>query len=255
MAARADPSAARAKAAVGIERLLMKLRARDRVGDDEAALLESSVTEVRSIPACRTLIRAGVALSECTLLIDGIVCRYRDLADGQRQIMELHVPGDFLDLHSFLLKRLEHNVAALTPVTIALVPHTAVRDITESNPHLARMLWFSTLLDAAIHREKILSIGRRSAMSRIAHLFCELYVRLGLVELVEGDSYRLPLTQADLADATGLTSVHVNRMLKRLRDDELLTFRGGVVVIHDWPGLQRAAEFDPTYLYLERQPR
>jgi CRP-like cAMP-binding protein len=233
----------------------MKLRARDLVDEEEQGLLRSIIGDMRTANPGNTLIRAGVTVSDCTLLIDGIVCRYRDLADGQRQIMELHVPGDFLDLHSFLLKRLEHNVGALTPVTYATVPHAAIRTITEQNPHLSRLLWFSTLLDAAIHREKILSVGRRTALSRIAHLLCELYVRLELVGLTQGFSYRLPLTQTDLADATGLTSVHVNRMLKRLRDDNLLTYRGGDVVIHDWERLRKVAEFDPTYLYLDRRPR
>jgi CRP-like cAMP-binding protein len=143
----------------------------------------------------------------------------------------------------------------MTPVKIALVPHDALRGITETHPHLGRMLWFSTLLDAAIHREKILSIGRRSAVARIAHVLCELMVRLRLVGLADETGYALPLTQADLADVTGLTSVHVNRMLKKLRDEKLLTFRGGKVAIDDWEGLQRLAEFDPTYLHLERRPR
>jgi CRP-like cAMP-binding protein len=240
---------------LGIDRLLMKLRARDVVDPQEERLLRSLPAQLKAMRASRTLVRAGVPLTECTLLIDGIVCRYRDLADGQRQIMELHLPGDFLDLHSFILKKLEHNVGSLTPVRYLTVPHAAIRAITEESPHLARLLWFSTLLDAAIHREKILSVGRRSAASRIAHLFCELYVRLQLVELAGELRYRLPLTQGDLADATGLTSVHVNRMLKRLRDDGLLTFRSGDVEIHDWEGLSRLAEFDPTYLYLERRPR
>jgi CRP-like cAMP-binding protein len=169
--------------------------------------------------------------------------------------MELHVAGDFVDLHGFLLKQLDHNVGSMTPVRVAHVPHDALRKITESHPHLGRMLWFSTLLDAAIHREKILSIGRRSALARIAHIFCELHVRLQIVGLGSATEYALPLTQADLADVTGLTSVHVNRMLKKLRDENLLTFRGGEVTIGDWERLQRLAEFDPTYLHLERRPR
>jgi CRP-like cAMP-binding protein len=143
----------------------------------------------------------------------------------------------------------------MTAVRLATVPHDALRRITESYPHLARVLWFSTLIDAAIHREKILSVGRRSAHARIAHLLCELFVRLQLVQRAEEDGYALPLTQGDLADATGLTSVHVNRMLRRLRDDGLCTFRGGRVVIHDWDRMQRVAEFDQTYLHLERRPR
>jgi CRP-like cAMP-binding protein len=233
--------------------LLLKFRARDEVGPDEERILRASVSEIREMPAGKALVRAGVPLRECTLLFDGMVCRYKDLADGQRQIMELHVAGDFLDLHSFLLKQLEHNVGSMTPVRLAIVPHEEVKRITESNPHLARMLWFSTLLDSAIHREKILSVGRRSAVARIAHLLCELYLRLELVGLAENRSYRLPLTQGDLGDATGLTSIHVNRMLKQLRDGGLATFRGSEVVIHDWDGLKRIAEFDPRYLFLGRR--
>ncbi|HEX8124194.1 MAG TPA: Crp/Fnr family transcriptional regulator [Allosphingosinicella sp.] len=242
-------------AASAIAGLLLKLRARDLLSDEEEEVLRASVSEIREFPAGRTIVRTGATLSASTLLVEGVVCRYKDLADGQRQIMELHVAGDFVDLHGFLLKQLDHNVGTMTPVRVASFPHEALRGITETHPHLGRMLWFSTLLDAAIHREKILSIGRRSAMARIAHILCELLVRLRIVGLAEDGGYALPLTQADLADVTGLTSVHVNRMLKKLRDDNLLTFRSGAVTIEDWDRLQRIAEFDPTYLHLERRPR
>ena len=244
-----------ADAAAAVTALLLKLRVRDVVAGDEEEVLRASVAEIREHPPGRTIVRAGMTLSASTLLVEGIVCRYKDLADGQRQIMELHVPGDFVDLHGFLLKRLDHNLGTMTPVRVAHFPHDALRGITETHPHLGRMLWFSTLLDAAIHREKILSIGRRSAVARIAHILCELMVRLRLVGLADESGYDLPLTQADLADVTGLTSVHVNRMLKKLRDDRLLIFRGGRVSIDDWERLQRLAEFDPTYLHLERRPR
>jgi CRP-like cAMP-binding protein len=244
-----------AQAAEAVAGLLLKLRARDIVGREEEEVLRASVAEIREHPPNRPIVRVGTTLNASTLLVEGLVCRYKDLADGQRQIMELHVAGDFVDLHGFLLKRIDHNVGPLTPVRIATVPHDALRGITETHPHLGRMLWFSTLLDAAIHREKILSIGRRSAVARIAHIFCELSVRLRLVGLADESGYKLPLTQADIADATGLTSVHVNRMLKKLRDDKLLIFRGGRVTMGSWEGLQRVAEFDPTYLHLERRPR
>jgi len=245
----------RDSASEGIDRLLLKLRARDIIDEREAAVLGASFSEVQELPPAKIIVRAGVTVGQCTLLIDGFVCRYKDLADGQRQIMELHVPGDFLDLHSFLLKRLEHNVGSMTRVRLGFVPHDRLRMITEEHPHLARMLWFSTLLDGAIHRERILSVGRRSALSRIAHLLCELDIRLDIVGLADNHRYLLPITQGDIADATGLTSVHVNRMLKQLRDEGLVTFRNSEVVIHDWDGLKRAAEFDDRYLYLERRPR
>jgi CRP-like cAMP-binding protein len=241
--------------AEAVEKLLLKLRARDLVTDEEAKVLADSVAEIRELPAGRAMVRAGTTLSASTLLIEGLVCRYKDMPDGQRQIMELHVAGDFLDLHGFLLKQLEHNVGSMTPVRFALVPHNRLREITETHPHLGRLLWLSTLLDAAIHREKILSVGRRSALARIAHFLCELAVRLRLVGLGSETGYALPLTQADLADVTGLTPVHVNRMLKRLRDERVVVFRGGEVTIQDWDRLQQVAVFDPSYLYLDRRPR
>lgn len=235
--------------------LLLKLRRRDTVTEREAAVLREAVASVENLPADHLIVTAGQPLERSTLLIDGVVARFKDLAEGQRQITDLHVAGDFVDLHGYLLKQLEHDIGTLTPVRIAHVPHAALVRISETEPHLARMLWLSTLIDAAIQRERILSIGRRPALGRIAHLFCELHIRLDLVGLVEGTSFPLPITQLDLADTTGLTSVHVNRMLRVLRDDGLLTFRGGMVEIHDLPRLEQVAEFDRSYLFLTSRPR
>jgi len=238
-----------------LERLFLKLRRRDELAEFEQQALLDAVSEVKTVDDGETLVHAGDLLGTSTVLLEGIVGRVRDLTDGRRQIIELHVPGDFFDLHAFLLKKLEHNVEALTPIRIATMPHDRLKTITERWPHLSRLLWTSTLLDAAIQREKILSIGRRSAISRLAHLLCELHVRLKVVELTDGDSYKLDLTQAQLADAAGLTQVHVNRTLKELRDQGIVTVRGGCVSIGDWPRLTAIAEFTDDYLYLERQPR
>jgi CRP-like cAMP-binding protein len=238
-----------------VQRLLLKLRARDELSAHEEQVLRAAVSSVEEFPAARTLVRAGAELRHSMLVVDGFVARFKDLSDGQRQIQEIHVAGDFTDLHGFILKRLDHNVGTLTRTRIAMVPHEALRRITEEEPHLARMLWFSTLIDSAIQREKILSVGRRAALSRLAHLLCELMVRLELVGLGDDGSFALPITQLDLGDASGLTSVHVNRMLKQLRDDRIVTFRGGQVTVHDWQRLQQAGEFDAAYLYLDRRPR
>jgi CRP-like cAMP-binding protein len=189
------------------------------------------------------------------LLLDGILCRYKDLRNGQRQITELHVAGDFADLHSFTLKRLDHSVMSLTPCRVATIPHANLTEITERFPHLTRLYWFATNLDAAVHREWELSLGRRTARAKLATLFCELFVRLEIVGLVKDLSYALPLTQSDLGDCTGLTNVHVNRTLKDLRTSELVQFQDGRVTILDWTGLARAGEFDPAYLYLEPRDR
>jgi CRP-like cAMP-binding protein len=238
-----------------IEAHLRKLRARDDVSAEEERAIRDAVGEIRNYPADRTIIRAGEELSSSTLLLDGLICRYKDLRDGQRQITELHVTGDFADLHSFTLKRLDHNIMTLTPCRVALVPHENLKAITERHPHLTRLFWFMTNLDAAIHREWVLSLGRRSAMARVAHLFCELHIRLGIVGQGDEGGYDLPLTQIELAECLGLTAVHVNRTLKTLRDRGLVEFRGKRVHLHDIEGLKRVAEFDPSYLYLERRPR
>ena len=238
-----------------IETHLLKLRARDEISAEEEQALRGAVAEVREYPADATIIRAGEPLSVSMLLLDGILCRYKDLSQGQRQITELHVTGDFADLHSFTLKRLDHNILTLTPCRIGIVPHERLTRITEQHPHLTRLYWFSTNMDAAIHREWEVSLGRRSAIARIAHLFCELRVRLGIVGMTDGDSYALPLTQAELGECMGLTSVHVNRTLKELRERGLVEFRSGRVTISDLPALEQIAEFDPGYLYLERRAR
>jgi len=238
-----------------IDRHLMKLRARDELSAEEEQAIRDSVAEIRDYPADKTFIRVAEELNHSSLLLKGIASRHKDLRDGQRQITELHVAGDFADLHSFTLKRLDHHVMTLTPCSVAIVPHEKLKEITDGYPHLTRVYWFATNLDAAIHREWELSLGRRSAISRVAHLLCELRVRLGLVGLAEELTYDLPLTQTDLAECLGLTSVHVNRTLKELREQNVVEFRSGRVVIADLRSLELIAEFDPAYLYLERRPR
>jgi len=238
-----------------IEAHLAKLRARDDVSAAEEQAIRLAVAEFKDVPADQTIIRAGEFLTTSTLLLEGIMCRYKDLRNGQRQITELHVAGDFVDLHSFTLKRLDHNIESLTPCRIAVVPHDRLEAITEQHPHLTRLYWFATNLDAATHREWELSLGRRTALARLAALFCEMQVRLQIVGLADATSYDFPLTQTDLAECLGLTNVHVNRTLKELRDQGLVTFQGGKVTINDMAGLRRAGEFDPGYLYLEPRGR
>jgi CRP-like cAMP-binding protein len=236
-----------------IDAHLRKLRARDDVSAEEEEAIRAAVAEVKVFPADHTIIHAGEVLTFSTILLDGFMCRYKELSDGQRQITELHVAGDFVDLHSFSLKRLDHNIMTLTPCRVGIVPHDRLEAITETHAHLTRLYWYSTNLDAAIHREWELSLGRRSAIARIAALFCEMCLRLGVVGLTDDHSYSLPLTQTDLAECIGLTPIHVNRTLKELREKQLVQFKGGRVTILDWGGLAGIAEFDPSYLFLEKQ--
>ena len=183
------------------------------------------------------------------------MCRYKDLTNGQRQITELHVPGDFVDLHSFTLKKLDHNILTLTPCRVALVPHSRLRQIFETHPHLARLYWFTTNIDAAVHREWELCLGRRSATGRLAHVLCEMRYRLELVGMTDGASYMFPLTQQELSECTGLPPVHVNRMLRSLRERRIAEVRHGRVTIYNQNALEALADFNPTYLYLNREPQ
>jgi CRP-like cAMP-binding protein len=234
---------------------LRKLRARDDISNDEEAAIRAAAGGLEKVPSDKVIIRKGELLSVSTMLLEGIMCRFKDLESGERQITELHLAGDFVDLHSFTLKKLDHSIMTLTPCKIAKIPHEKLAQITENFPHLTRVYWFNTNLDAAIHREWELSLGRRSAIARLASIFCELQARLTLVGLADGDEFSLPLTQTDLAECLGLTQIHVNRTLKELRERQLVTFRSGRVRITDPTRLAEIAEFDPSYLYLERRAR
>lgn len=232
-----------------IEMHLKRLRARHAISDTEVAAIRAAISEIRDVPARRTLVEAGVEMSYSMLLLKGLVCRYKDLSEGQRQITQVHVPGDFPDLHSFTLKKLDHSIMTLSPCRIALVPHVNLNEITERHPHLTRVYWFSTNLDAAIHREWEVSLGRRPAIARCAHLLAEFRFRLAMVGLADARGYDLPISQIDLSECLGLTPVHVNRSLRRLREDGIATFRSGRVDIHDLARLEEVGEFDPAYLY------
>lgn len=238
-----------------IDAHLKKLRKRDEISADEEAAIRGAVSDVRELRPDLTFIRRGEVLNASTLLVRGWMARAKELADGQRQISEIHIAGDFVDLHSFSLKRLDHDVVTLTPATVATIPHDRIREITERFPHLTRVYWFSTNLDAAIHREWTVSLGRRSALQRMANLFCELLVRLEIVGLTNGNSYDFPLTQNELSECLGMTSVHVNRTLQELRRRGLIEVEGRRATIPDRSALEALAEFDPAYLYLERRPR
>lgn len=217
----------------------------------ECAALAETVTSVRTFPGRTQMVARGVPLDHSVLLLDGIVCRQSELVDGRRQILALHLPGDFVDLHGLLLKTLDHEVVSCSSARIAYASHDGLRRLTVDMPHLARKLWFVTTVDAAIHRQWIEMLAR-PAIERIAHLLCELQRRLAVVGRADPRGYDLPLTQTDLADATALTPVHVNRTLRHLRERGLVTIRSGRVNIADLAGLCRLARFDETYLYLDR---
>jgi CRP-like cAMP-binding protein len=235
--------------------LVRKLEARDALNDEERGILERMFTDVRLVTAGEDIVRDGDRPRHSTLVVSGVAARYKVLHGGERQITALHLAGDFVDLHSFLLKEMDHGVAAVSQCRVATVPHETLAQISVTQPHLTRLFWLLTLLDGALHREWLVAMGRRSALGQLSHLLCELMLRLSVVGGCDGDSFVMPVTQIDLSDILGLSSVHVNRVLQELRSDELIAWRGTTVTILDWDRLLRLAEFDDRYLHLVKEPR
>lgn len=224
-------------------------RHREELTASECELLESSVGGLQRFDARTTIVHRLTRVDQCMLLVDGFICRYMDGLDGDRQLVALHVPGDFVDLHGFPMGQLDHDVATVTECTVATFPREVIAKLVAENFNLGRLLWFSTLLDAAMHREWIFRLGRLGADGRVAHLFSELGRRLEMVGLSDGETYALPLQQTDIASACGITAVHTSRVLRDLRERGIVTFAQGQIIVHDCPALHTLAEFDEGYLY------
>jgi CRP-like cAMP-binding protein len=183
------------------------------------------------------------------LLLDGLAFRQKVVRDGKRQIISIHIPGEFVDLQNNLLSDADHSVQSLSKVEAAVIPAVALNDLAASHPAVGRAMWMDTLIDSSIFREWVVNVGRRDATTRIAHLLCELIVRLRASGVGEGDSYRFPLTQEHLADCTGLTAVHTNRVLQKLRGLGMLSLTAKSLTVLDWPALKDTGEFNDRYLH------
>ncbi|MBX4973563.1 Crp/Fnr family transcriptional regulator [Rhizobium lentis] len=238
-----------------IESLLLNLGSRDLLSSQEENLLRSILVKDRQFAVGEDLVSQGSRPPFSTLLLDGFAARYKVMADGSRQITALHVAGDFVDLHAFPVKVMDHGIVALSPCHVALADHADLRAITERMPHLTRLLWLDTLVDGAIHREWIVAMGRRSKRAQIAHLVCELFMRLKVVRRTRGESFQFPLTQIEMADVLGISVVHLNKTLQALRREGVFTWENRTITIVDWERLQEIAEFDPAYLSISREPR
>jgi len=236
-------------------RFLERLAWPDPLPEEERNRLIKSVSQTVLFNTGDEIVPAETPVDFSSIILDGFCCRQRVLKTGSRQITAFHVPGDFCDLHAYMLKTLPDSAVALTACRVGIVPHERLREITIVQPHLTRMLWKSTLIDASVYRQWLVCLGRQSALSRLAHLFCEFYLRLDVVGLTKEMSYSLPVTQSDLSDAMGLSLVHTNRTCAQLRQKGLATFAQRTVTIHDWERLQEAAEFESEYLHLGNHSR
>jgi CRP-like cAMP-binding protein len=235
-----------------VDPLLRKLESTTPLTPDErSAVLQLPLT-VKVVPANSDIVREGDRPNECCLVLEGFVCRYKLLHDGRRQILSFHIAGDIPDVQNLHLEIMDHSLSALVRSTVGLIPHQALDRLHDTHPRLAKVFWRDTLIDAAIFREWMASIGRRTAIERAARMLCEVLVRMRAVGLATDHHCELPLTQTELADALGISTVHVNRVLQELRANGLIVLSGGSLTIQDWTGLKEVAGFDPTYLHLRR---
>jgi CRP-like cAMP-binding protein len=233
--------------------LIRKLESVFTLTDDERQALANLPMQVAVLKDNQDIVREGDRPSRSCLILSGFACVYKMTVQGKRQIVSFPIAGDIPDLQSLHLKVLDNSVATISPCRVGFIPHEALHEICTRYPRLAAAFWRETLIDAAIFREWVMNVGRREGASRMAHVLCELLVRLKAVDLVKDHVCDLPITQGEFADALGFTTVHVNRVLQQLRTDGLIVTQGTRLTIPDWDKLKEVGEFDPTYLHLVRE--
>ena len=195
------------------------------------------------------MVREGERTTECSLMLKGFAFRQKLLRDGSRQIISIHIPTEFVDLQNGLLETADHNVQSLDGSESAIIPRAALLDVADARPAIRLAMWIDTLLDASIFREWVVNVGRRESRARIAHLLCELVVRLRNIGAGPDGIFDFPLTQEQIADSTGLTAVHTNRTLQSLRKDGLIQLSARSLTVLDWKRLREVADFDELYLH------
>lgn len=235
--------------------LIMKLEHFLPLPDQDKEWLNGLALRDEEFPAHSDIIREGEMPAGVFVVIAGHACRYKILSDGSRQILDFMFPGDKTELHSLLLKATDHGIFTLGPTTIARIDRDRLIAEIVDHPHVTLALWWNALQREAILRERITAIGRREAYARVAHLLCEMFERLRLVGETVDHNYTLPVTQAELGDALGMSEVYTNRMLRRLQSEKLIVYDNRRLRIPDLDALKRAAEFDERYLHLDGAPQ
>jgi CRP-like cAMP-binding protein len=219
--------------------------------EDHIAIRRLPVQTV-DIKADQDIVREGDRPTRSCFLLSGLACWSKNTGAGKRQIMSFQIPGDVPDLQSIHLTTLDSTLTTLSPCRVAFVQHEPLRDLCGRRPNVASAYWRMTLIDAAIFREWVVNVGSRQAYSRVSHLLCEMVARYEAVGLTHSYAMELPITQTELADATGLSTVHVNRTLQALRRKKLISWKDAKFEVLDWPGLKEAGDFDATYLHLRK---
>jgi CRP-like cAMP-binding protein len=235
--------------------LVRKIETITSLSENERQAILDLPIRIADLRADADILGEGDRPSQCSLLVDGFVCRYKGLPDGRRQILAFYIAGDILDLLSLQVEVMDHSLATTIPSRVAYIPHDALRKVVDEHPAIGGAFWRDTLIDAAVFREWIVNVGAREAYSRIAHLICEMFTKSEAVGLVNGTTFKFPVTQSEIGEATGLSTVHVNRTLMELRRDGLIVFEKGRCTITDLARLKEAATFDPAYLHLQPPER
>ena len=234
-----------------LQPLVQKLTYRVDLGAEDRAAILALPFSVRTMERSQFLVRERELAKQSCLMLSGYSIRSKTTAMGDRQIVAIHMKGEMVDLQNSLLKVADHSVQMLTAGKVAMIPREAVIQLTLDRPTVAHAMWIDTLVDASIFREWITNVGRRDARTRVAHVLCEFAVRLRLAGLGHDTRYDLPMTQEQLADATGLTSVHINRTIKALEKEGLIERPNPrSICIGDWRKLAEVGEFDTNYLHL-----
>jgi CRP-like cAMP-binding protein len=231
------------------EKMVRRLERRSPLDPGDREALLGLPHNVKKLAASAHIVRDGDVPEYCTLLLSGFAYRYKLTGEGGRQIISLHCAGEFLDLQNSFLGVADHSVQMLTEGELALMPVSVLQDLALTRPAIGRALWVDTLIDASIFREWVVNVGRRDSRARVAHLLCEFSLRLEAAGLASNHSYELPMTQEQLADAVGLTSVHVNRVLKQLGEEGLIRRDRRSIVILDWNRMRQAGDFSERYLH------
>ena len=231
------------------DKMVRRLERRSPLGEADRAALLGLPHTVKKLPASAHVVRDGDPTEFCCLLLSGFAYRYKLTGEGGRQIISLHCAAEFLDLQNSFLGVADHSVQMLTEGEIALIPPGSLQELALTRPSIARALWIDTLIDASIFREWVVNVGRRDSRARVAHLLCEFSLRLEAAGLASNHQYELPMTQEQLADAVGLTSVHVNRVLKQLGEEGLISRDRRSIVIEDWKRMREAGDFNERYLH------
>jgi|TARA_R100000501_G_scaffold14813_2_gene26888 CRP-like cAMP-binding protein len=231
--------------------LIKKLGNFSKLSKEDEKAIQRLCTNIVRKKAGEDLIREGERPGSVHLLLDGWAFRYKHLPDGGRQILAYLIPGDICDMHIFVLRQMDHSIGLLNDAVIGLLSEDAMLELLSRHPAVERALWWATLVDEAVLREWLANIGRRDPYRRIAHLLCEMWVRMSTIGLVSGqDSFSLPLTQAELGDTVGLTPVTVNRVIQELRSDDLIILKEKRLTVRDVSRLMKVSEFDVSYLHL-----